>query len=132
MTGRPTDYGAEKLEKARHYLAHYEEYDDAIPSIAGLSLVLGIARSTVYDWASQPEKAEFSDILQEILSTQEKVLVNKGLKGEFNSNIVKLALGKHGYSDKQELTGPDGGALRTDNKWTVEFVNAAPEGKPKA
>jgi len=33
-----------------------------------------------------------------------------GLSGEFNSNIAKLALGKHGYHDKQDntLSGPDG------------------------
>lgn len=26
-----------------------------------------------------------------------------------------------------EHTGKDGGAIKTDNKWTVEFVNASPE-----
>jgi hypothetical protein len=44
------------------------------------------------------------------LSTQERILVSKGLKGEFNSNIAKLALGKHGYTDKQDVTS-DGKAL---------------------
>lgn len=28
-----------------------------------------------------------------------------------------------------ELTGDGGGAVETDNKWTVEFVNASPESK---
>jgi len=28
-----------------------------------------------------------------------------------------------------QLTGEDGGPVRTDNKWTVEFVNATPESK---
>jgi hypothetical protein len=38
---------------------------------------------------------------------------------------------RFGWADKQENThsGPDGGAIKTDNKWTVEFVNADTEGK---
>jgi len=100
--GRPTKYNQQILVDTREYLENYEQHGDAIPSIAGLSVVLGLPRQTIYDWARQEEKEEFSDILQSILSTQEKVLINKGLKNEFNSNITKLALGKHGYSDKQE------------------------------
>jgi len=101
--GRPTGYSDEVLAIANDYLEHYEDHEDVIPSIAGLALVLGIARSTVYDWAKQEDKSEFSDILANILSKQEKILINKGLTGVFNSQITKLALGKHGYSDKQDI-----------------------------
>lgn len=100
--GRPTDYNEEILEKTRDYIDNYSDYGDAIPSIAGLADRLGIARSTIYDWASQEAKKDFSDILENILSRQEKTLLNKGLTNEFNANITKLALGKHGYHDKQE------------------------------
>jgi len=106
--GRPSSYTEETIPKTLQYLECYKEYGDAIPSIAGLSVVLGVARDTIYEWASQESKKEFSDILKVILSTQERTLINKGLTNEFNSNIVKLALGKHGYSDKQEITGRDG------------------------
>ena len=106
--GRPTDYNEETIPKTLYYLENYKEYGDVIPSVAGLSVVLDVARNTIYDWASQDDKKEFSNILAKILSTQEKVLMNNGLNNTFNSNIVKLALGKHGYSDKQELTGKDG------------------------
>ena len=102
--GRPTDYNDSILEKANDYLENYESYEDAIPSVAGLATVLEVARSTVYDWASQEAKKEFSDILQKILAKQERVLINKGLTGDFNSNITKLALGKHGYSEKQDVS----------------------------
>src|SRR3990167_6799432 len=95
--GRPTVYSEEILTKTRDYIVNYEKFDDAIPSIAGLAVVLGISRETIYDWASQEEKKEFSYILADILSNQERILINKGLKGEFNSNITKLVLGKHGY-----------------------------------
>ena len=107
--GRPTIYDKDIVSTTQWYVDKgWEELGDAIPSIAGLSDHLGIPRQTIYDWASQEEKKEFSDILQRILSKQERTLLNKGLKNEFNSNIAKLALGKHGYSDKTELTGKDG------------------------
>ena len=125
--GRPTDYNDSILEKANDYLENYESYEDVIPSVAGLASVLGIARSTVYDWAKQEEKKEFSDILQEILSKQERVLINKGLTGDFNSNITKLALGKHGYSDKQETDLTSGGNP-VKNEWHMHPV-AAKDGK---
>lgn len=112
--GRPSDYTPELLEKAKGYLATCVDtpnglhLDVNLPSVAGLAVYLGVARTTIYDWASQDDKREFSNILQKILAEQEKRLINKGLSGDYNSNIAKLALGKHGYSDRQELTGKDG------------------------
>jgi len=100
--GRPTDYSNEILVKARHYLSNFRDYGDIIPSVAGLASHLHIARSTVYDWAKQEDKKEFSDILDDILSDQEKLLLNKGLSGEFNAQITKLVLGKHGYKESSE------------------------------
>jgi hypothetical protein len=102
--GRPTDYGPGILELTRDYLSNYPNFGDAIPSIAGLSTFLKIARSTIYEWAKHEDKKEFSDILEDILSDQERTLINKGLKGEFNSTITKLALGKHGYKDNADVT----------------------------
>lgn len=100
--GRPTHYSDEIARQARIYLETYAELGDAVPSVAGLSLFLKRARSTMYEWASQPDKQEFSDILHDINATQERVALSQGLKGEYNSQIVKLLLGKHGYSDKAE------------------------------
>ena len=100
--GRPTDYSDIILASSNEYLEDYEELGDAIPSIAGLAIHLKLSRTTLYDWAKHDDKKEFSYILDDILSKQENVLMNKGLLGEFNSNITKLALGKHGYSDKQD------------------------------
>ena len=106
--GRPTKYTHEIVKKAKEYVHNYEDYGHAFPSIVGLSLVLGIDRSTVADWGRQEEKPEFSRILEEIDSTQQLVAWNKGLNGEYNANLVKLLLGKHGFSDKQTLEGnPD-------------------------
>lgn len=120
--GRPTKYKPELLEKANYYLENYEEYDHAFPSDIGLAYVLDISDSTLYSWAKDDDKAEFLDILDKINRAQQFVAWNKGLKGEYNANLVKLLLGKHGFTEKtqQELTGAEGGPV--DMKWTVEVV----------
>ena len=119
---RPTKYTKRLLLDAEAYLNEYENLGDAIPSIAGLSVHLKIARSTLHAWCKEEGKEAFSDILDAILSKQEQVLINKGLKNEFNSAIVKLALGKHGYSEKteQEISGPGGKPIETTN--TFNFI----------
>ena len=123
--GRPSLYCKELLEKAKEYLTDYKTEGDVIPSVEGLSLYLEIARSTIYEWAKHEDKKEFSDTLELINVTQKKVLINKGLKGDFNSNITKLALGNHGYSEKvqQELSGPDGKPIEVTGI-EVSFVKA--------
>ena len=108
--GRPTDYSPELVAKASEYLDKYEEQGDMIPSVVGLCKYIGRSRACIYRWAEQEDKKEFSDILDDINETQSRVLINKGLSGDFNSNITKLVLGKHGYHDKQDstLSAPDG------------------------
>ena len=106
--GRPTKYNATTLEIANDYLLTWEERGDIIPSVEGLAEVLDISTVTVYDWQKQEDKLEFSNTLDRIKQKQKKVLLEKGLTGDFNSNICKLALTNHGFSDKQELTGANG------------------------
>ena len=123
-SGRPTKYNDSILTKARDYLINYEERGDVIPTVAGLSCELNVSRETLYTWAKEEGKEFFSDILCNIMAKQERVLTNKGLSGDFNPNITKMMLTKHGYSDKQDvnLGGQNGNPV--DMKWTVEFVDA--------
>ena len=100
-TGRPTKYKPELIKKAKAYITEYETYGDVIPSIAGLASVIEVHRSLLYVW--EKEHPEFLDILEAIKREQQKVLLNKGLTGDFNSAITKLVLGKHGYHDKQDM-----------------------------
>ncbi len=111
--GRPTHYSDEIARKAREYLEIHAELGDVVPSVAGLSVYIERARSTIYQWASHEDNTEFADILERINATQEKKALSGGLSGDYNSAIVKLLLGKHGYHDKvdQELTGKGGGAI---------------------
>jgi hypothetical protein len=99
--GRPTKYNDKLIEKAKAYISDYEKYGDVIPSIAGLASVIDVHRSLMYVW--EKEYPEFLDILEAIKREQQKVLLNKGLSGDFNSQITKLVLGKHGYHDKQDV-----------------------------
>lgn len=105
--GRPTQYTKEMGEKAQQYLSddktvNYESRGHAIPSIVGLCRILNVARSTLYLWAKDKDH-EFSDILENSNELQELVLINGSLKNELNPTIAKLALGKHGYSEKQDI-----------------------------
>lgn len=103
--GRPSLYTPELLETAQAYVnGAWELNDDAYPQISSLASYLGITRETVREWASSGDKPEFSAIVSELMQKQESVLFNKGIRGEFNASITKLALTKHGYSDKSENT----------------------------
>lgn len=121
--GRPTDYNEEVVAIALDYIETYEsEYEHAMPSIVGLCSVINRARTTVYRWAEEEDK-DFKYILDMIMEKQQLVLFNGALKNDLNANIAKLALGKHGYSDKAqtELTGAGGGPIETKAA-VFEFV----------
>jgi len=120
--GRPTDYSQEVVDKAKEYIETYEMQGDMIPSVEGLSEFIGIARPTIYKWAKEEGKQEFVDTLEALQAKQKKVLLNKGLSGDFNSNITKLALGNHGMSEKNqtELTGANGGPIQTTT--AINFI----------
>lgn len=120
---RPTKYTEENIAKAKDYLEVWESTGDVIPSQSGLADFLNISIACVENWATHEEKQEFLGVLDAIERKQRNILINRGLKGEFNSNIAKLVLGKHGFKEKTEnaLTGYDGGPI--ESKWTVTIVD---------
>ncbi len=99
--GRPTLYSAEMVAKAKEYIdGGWKDTEDVMPSHIGMRKYIGVSSSTLYLWGQN--HPDFSDILKECKEAQESVLLNNGLLGGFNSNITKLALGKHGYHDKSD------------------------------
>jgi hypothetical protein len=100
---RPTDYNPEILESALNYLANFKELGDVVPTVAGMACEIGVSRETIYAWAKDESKPEFSDILMQVMEKQERNLVNGGLAGGFNPAVTKMLLTKHGYSDKSEV-----------------------------
>lgn len=100
--GRPTVYNDAVQAQADNYITDYATFGHAIPSLCGLAMLLNIAKSTLYKWASDDPDSQFSDTLKKLNSNQEFRLLNGGLLGDFNPTITKLALCNHGYSEKTE------------------------------
>jgi len=116
--GRPSKYGDSVLKKARNYLKTYDKDGDVIPTIEGLAVRLGVVTKTVYNWCEKKENKELLHTVDEISEKQKLILLNSGLKGDFNSNITKLCLHNHGMSDKTDTDITSGGK-RIKNNWAV-------------
>lgn len=102
--GRPTTYNDEMLASAYHYVEHFDEFEDEIvPTVVGMCRYINRAKSTVYKWIGEEGKEDLSDIVKALEESQHIHLVNGGLGGKYNPMITKLMMGKHGYSDKQEI-----------------------------
>lgn len=97
------------LIKARRYVnAKYPNKEEAIPTIDGLALYLGVSRDTVRVWAKDAEKREFSGTVETLMSKQGKTLQNGGISGSFNPTITKLILSSnHGMKERTDLTSDD-------------------------
>ncbi len=114
--GRPSKLTPEVFEKAIDYInGGYETLGHAIPSHVGIAILLNITTSTLYKW-SEENREGFSDILEKCKQRQHEILVSKGLQSEFNPTICKLVLGKHGYHERQEVTGANGEPVKVDQR----------------
>jgi hypothetical protein len=102
--GRPTKYNKKILTDTADYLENHADYEDIVPSVAGLSCYLKLSKKIIYIWAKQDDKEEFLHMLEEIASKQERMLLSGGLSSDMNATIVKLMLAKHNYSEKTEAT----------------------------
>lgn len=98
--GRPNKYNPDLQAQADAYVLNWMEFD-VLPSRVGLCCYLGIAKSTSYEWEAIYPK--FSDTCKAVDALQERTALNKGISGEFNSQITKLVLANHGYSDRQAI-----------------------------
>lgn len=122
MAGRPTKYHDKIIEMVQAYIEGYESHGHAIPSIAGLSLVLDVNRATIYEWAK--ENKEFSDMLAKMLSEQEQILLSKGLSSQFNAQITKLVLAKHNYHEKVETKDNPNMGKGDENDAVIQAIKA--------
>ena len=99
--GRPTKYSETVIEQTLKYLSEdHAKVGDLVPSISGLTDYLDVNNSTVYLW--RDKHPEFSNMLEKIKRKQERMLLSGGLSGDYNLNITKLMLAKHGYTDKDK------------------------------
>lgn len=119
--GRPSKYDDETLNKTKWYFDNWKKLNHAVPSIVGLADYLEVDRRTLYRWADDELRPEFCHMLARLLTRQELTLLNAGLNNTLNSNIVKLALTKHGYSDRSEVASVELGKGAKDKNFQVTF-----------
>ena len=105
-TTRHTELAIEYLDSCKDSYTERDKLKVKLPSIEWLARHfqkenIPVHRSTIYEW--KETYPEFSDILEAILSEQAERLINSSISWEYNSNIAKLLMGKHWYSDKQEI-----------------------------
>ena len=105
--GCPSKLDDELIAKAEEYIYDFRSNDDIVPSVAGLACYLEISRSSVYNYKDKSNR--FLDIVERVELLQEKMLINGGLKGDFNAAITKLMMAKRGYSDSQNIDHTTGG-----------------------
>ena len=98
--GAPSEYGEHVVQKTIQYIETEFMKDEPVPTIAGLAVYLKKSRQSLYEYAKAYQ--EFGDIIRELLALQEKKLLAGGLGNKLNPAIVKLMLGRHGYTDKSE------------------------------
>ena len=117
--GRPSKYNPELIHKANEYIDTYQDNGHTIPTIAGLSLATGISKETCNQWDKDRNKSQFSDVCRRIRLIQEQSLLDKGLEGAWNSNIAKLVLSKHGYTDSPSNQGVSGITVNVNRSGVV-------------
>lgn len=100
LNGRPSEYTDEAPNTVYKYIE--ERLAAKMPvSRAGAAVYIGISKQTLLKWAD--EHQQLLDALKILDSIQESDVQDRGLLGEYNSNIAKLILANHGYSDKQDI-----------------------------
>ena len=115
--GRPTLYSKEMHDNAKEYIDNYRDHEHVIPSVVGMAVVLGVNKTTLYQWVIDERGEEgdpFSNTLSRCEDMQHIRLLNGGLSNELNPTITKLALANHGYSERTatEHTGANGGPMQ--------------------
>lgn len=107
--GRPTLYeGENTLAKVEQFLKECVDYPDEngktivnFPSTESLANAIDVSVETLYEWSRV--HPEFSEMFRRVMKEQAKRLLNSGLGGQYNANIAKLVLSKHGYRDESAI-----------------------------
>jgi len=122
MAGRPTKYNKQILIDTQNYIDNHLDFFDLVPSVAGLACAIKLSKAVIYNWAKDEDKSEFMDMLGDIASKQERMLLSGGLSSNMNATIVKLMLSKHDYSDKVEQDITSGGK-KIENNFIITPVS---------
>jgi hypothetical protein len=132
--GQPTKYNGTLPERVDLFIEKCKS-EDKLPTHAGLAVFLGISKASVANYANQYK--EFLDSLGILNAKQEEMLVNRGLKNEYNSTVCKLMLcSNHGYTERTDTTSGgepikptvvDFSSLATKKEFTKEESKPEPQ-----
>jgi hypothetical protein len=127
--GRPPKYASPELmaKGIDKYFKSLELSDKPEPpTVSGLVLFLGFTdRQSMYDYkAKEPYTCIIKNAVERIIRYHEaRIATSPTCAGSI------FWLKNHaGYSDKQEhtLSGPDGGSIKIDSRFTIELVKPTP------
>jgi hypothetical protein len=90
-------------------------------TLAGLCIFLDIARSTWNEYRDNEDFSAVASRVEEIIRTQKFEGASADL---LNANIIARDLG---LADKSELTGANGGPIKTDSRFEIILVPPAPD-----
>ncbi len=119
--GMTSSYTEAMQERADLYIDEFEVdiENEVVPSITALAFHLGISRATAHNWGKQ--FPNFLDTLEKINQKQEVMLTNGSLSNRLNSNISKLMLANHGYSDKSVVDNTSSDGSMTPDRGLADF-----------
>ena len=111
------------LWETKSYMFQGAPVQDQIPkmramTIDGLCLFLDVAVSTWYEWRATQGFSEVTTRAESVIRSQKFAGAAADM---LNANIIARDLGLKDAAT-HEHTGADGGAIKTDNKWTIEVV----------
>ena len=95
-------YSVDKVAVAHDYVANHEEnYDDVIPTRAGLAIALNVSKSTVYMWAKTYD--DFRACVDKLDAKHENMIIQGSLKGEYNNAAARVLLTKATAGDTDKV-----------------------------
>jgi hypothetical protein len=120
--GRPTSYKPEYCDAVIEHMAEGA-------SLTSFAASIGVCRDTVTEWCNVHPEFSLSVKRGKAVCAAwwEKVGRTQALDGKGNATLVIFGLKNMAAEDwrektQHEHTGADGGAIKTDNKWTIEVV----------
>ena len=100
--GRPTKFSPLMLKASIEYIKGEYTKQEAIPTMAGLSIYLDVNEDTLYEWLKKGQ--EFSEAIKRLKSSQKMKLITGGLIKKYDASMAKFELlNNHGYKEKSEV-----------------------------
>ena len=124
--GRPSAYKPEYADKLIEY---FSDESGKFPTIARFCANHGIRRSVFYHWTTAKDAngnllhPDFAEAHEMARDRQEALLIEGGISGNYNTAFaIFTAKNLIGWRDKQEVTGADGGPIKTEDVSMLEVA----------